>query len=394
MISMGFRKAKHFNFFLVVSAFGISLISFGYFPAPFLWIALTWFLVALFASAASTNSTIKAISINIGAVIMALGIFEGYEAYLNHKAAYKLPMRYEEGYFAPHDFLGTAPHKPREGFQHFSSSRYFKKEILYDVVYTIDSNGLRIGPFTNNSNNSAQCVLFYGCSFTFGEGLNDDETMPYLVGIKSNGTYHTYNFGFHGYGAHQMLAALEHGLEEKVVPCKPKYAVYAALMDHIRRSAGLVPYDKNGPRYTLNQNGEVILTGRFVDYEKSFISWIKKRLRKSYILRETILKENPFSSDNISLFVSIVDRARTIFENRYPGSQFYVLFWDKFVDQGGIGDREKVLHALDEKGIRAHLISNILQNDKSEYLIKLDGHPNAFANKLIAEYVIDNILGK
>jgi hypothetical protein len=55
----------------------------------------------------------------------------------------------------------------------------------------------------------------FGCSFTFREGVEDREAMPYLVGELSK--YIVYNFGFHGYGAHQMLSALEYGIVDRIV---------------------------------------------------------------------------------------------------------------------------------------------------------------------------------
>jgi hypothetical protein len=210
----------------------------------------------------------------------------------------------------------------------------------------------------DNSNKNARCVLFFGCSFTFGEGLNDDQTMPYLVGVKSKGEYHPYNFGFHGYGPHQMLAALEHGFEEKIIACKPKYAIYQALPDHDRRSAGLSPFGKNGPRYILNQNGEVIFTGRFIDHkidENGMIAKIINQLKKSLILKTALFKARSTNSDDINLFVAIVDKAWTIFEARYPGSKFYVLFWNKFDDKKGTENGKKLMQGLYNKGIRVYL---------------------------------------
>jgi hypothetical protein len=407
-----FRNTNIYGFFLVILACGISLFSLKYFFLPFFWIALTWFLVIIYGLLIVTTTTIRVILVNIGAIILTLGIFE---LYLSHKAN-ELKYTYEKDYFVPHEFLGYAPQK---GFKHYSARRHFKNKLIYDVTYTIDSHGLRIGPITNNSNKNAKCVLFFGCSFTFGEGLNDDETMPYLVGSMSNGKYNTYNFGFHGYGPHQMLAILEHGLEKKITDCKPKYAIYQAIMDHVKRSAGLAYWDKDGPRYILNQNGEVIFTGRFSDNSPRKNDLATKgidQLKKSLILEKIFFKIRSINND-IDLFVAIVDKAKTIFENRYPGSKFYVLFWDKkyrsenceklldgLYNKGirvplinnVLQDKncEKLLDGLYNKGIRVHLISNVLQdNDKMIYRIsEYDRHPNAFANKLIAEYVINNIL--
>lgn len=46
-------------------------------------------------------------------------------------------------------------------------------------------------------------------------------------------------FGFHGYGPHQMLSALESGLARSIADCDTRHVIYLALVEHVQRSAGL-----------------------------------------------------------------------------------------------------------------------------------------------------------
>ena len=71
--------------------------------------------------------------------------------------------------------LGYAPYPNRvvEAWKIVGSDR------IYDVTYTIDSHGLRKTPGITASAAARSAFLFFGGSFTFGEGLNDDETLPY-----------------------------------------------------------------------------------------------------------------------------------------------------------------------------------------------------------------------
>ena len=80
--------------------------------------------------------------------------------------------------------------------------------------YTIGPNGLRVSP-PYEEVADVPCALFFGGSFTFGTGVEDDEALPYVAGILSEGKYRVYNFGYRGYGPHQMLAALESGLRSE-----------------------------------------------------------------------------------------------------------------------------------------------------------------------------------
>ena len=129
--------------------------------------------------------------------------------------------------------------------------------ILYNVTYEIDDNGLRFTPPASSSN--ANAILFFGGSFTFGEGVNNNEAMPYRVADLCNYQYNVLNFGFHGYGPHQMLAALDSGLVEKILDSiTPTIILYQALPGHALRSAGESSWDRDGPAYTLSKEGKII----------------------------------------------------------------------------------------------------------------------------------------
>lgn len=134
------------------------------------------------------------------------------------------------------------------------SRKYFKDELVYDVTYSIDANGLRIAPPVTPGSGE-RCILFFGGSFTFGEGVEDDTTTAYRVGQRLEGRYRIFNFGFHGYGPHQMLSALESGLAKSISSCNARYVIYLVLVEHVQRPAGLALWDLEGPRYLLAANG-------------------------------------------------------------------------------------------------------------------------------------------
>ena len=60
---------------------------------------------------------------------------------------------------------------------------------------------------------------------------------------------------------------------------------------------------------------------------------------------------------------------------------------------------QMIFDGLGGKGISTYRISKIVpdytsDNEKKYYLSMHDGHPNAFINEIIAEYVVNNILEK
>src|SRR5262245_8045495 len=74
-------------------------------------------------------------------------------------------------------------------------------QVIYDVVYTTGADHFRAVPAADHPE---RCVLLFGDSFTFGEGVNDDETSAAQIIIKSKGKVTAKNFGVAGWGPHQF----------------------------------------------------------------------------------------------------------------------------------------------------------------------------------------------
>ena len=102
--------------------------------------------------------------------------------------------------------------------------------------------------------------MFFGDSYTFGIGVNDDETLPNVFSILSG--MRVLNFGVRGYGPHHMLRLLERDVPKKITSSFPRLIVYTAIEDHIARAAGRAAWDQNGPLYEI-QNGHVHYVGSF-----------------------------------------------------------------------------------------------------------------------------------
>ena len=106
-------------------------------------------------------------------------------------------------------------------------------DLVYDVVYATGENGLRRAPPARGGDDSL-CILFFGGSFGYGTGVNDDQTSPYLTGVVTGYRHRIANLGFQGYGAHQMLADLESGQAEAAAGCTPTHAVFQTVYNHER----------------------------------------------------------------------------------------------------------------------------------------------------------------
>jgi hypothetical protein len=281
--------------------------------------------------------------------------------------------------------LGYAP---RPGIR-VQARKYHKADVVYDVVYRIDGHGLRQIP---NAIQGTGCpVLFFGGSLTFGEGVDDEQTMPSTFLKASHRQFQVYNFGFHGYGPHQMLRALEVGRVEQIVHDRPTVVVYQGIEGHVARAAGKVQWDLFGPRYQISGD-TVEFTGPF---HGTAYRAMHETLKWSVLFRflETRLIERPPDSHDIATYVHILERVRNIVEEKY-GARFVIVFWDK---GAGVQLSAQVFAELRDRGFEVLPVSAILQDVEARriayVLSEYDPHPNAHAHALLGEYLARRLTG-
>ena len=171
-------------------------------------------------------------------------------------------------------------YKPKADTAH-TGIRTKNGQIIYSIKYKTDANSLRITPI-DSTKPRTKYAQFYGCSMTFGEGVQSNETLPYYFG-KFDSTYRPYNFAYSGYGPHQMLARLESGSPKKMVKETDGIAFYVYINDHVNRVIGtMTNFGYNGgnaPYYHNLENG-IKRDGLFKDSRRTR-TWIYRTLLKS-----------------------------------------------------------------------------------------------------------------
>jgi hypothetical protein len=378
----------------------ISLFFLKRFDSPYPSIALLWFAACVVNAGLVKVPWAKLLWLNAGSACLLFGAAEFYFLERRHTpATQEGTMR--TSWMRLDDVLGYAP---KAGALVTDRRILRGGELMWDVSYTIDDRGLRVTPRPDGPDSRTDCVLFFGDSFTFGTGVSDQETMPYQVAMKSAKAIRVFNFGVGGYGAHQMLSAIEHRLIEKVTGCDRrlvKQVIYQAIWQHAGRVAGLVRWDHHGPWYDFDETGAVIYRGHFDDGFQGIWRriWLvtATQAAKSEVYRRVmgITGEalRRLGDTDLALYVSVVARTRELIHTRYPCASFHVLFWDTNEDPSlEILDRLRLL------GPQLHRMSTILPNydygvGGSTYKIHpQDGHPNALAHELIADRVVETIL--
>lgn len=319
-------------------------------------------------------------------IIVILATLVGYEIYLNSSSKKKNIRSHKSTIAGKRD--ATLGYRPIANNEYIHTKSY-KDEIIYQVTIKTDEYGLRISPPYNSDSLNGYC-LFFGGSRTFGEGVQNEEALPYQVGLTSEGKYRTFNFGYSGYGPHQMLAALESGMVEKIIPNdnRPKYVFYQVIKNHIQRVTGRASWDPYGPRYILDATGKARHIGNFSDI-KTISDQLNFFLRKSTIYRQIFEGDDDIGAEELELYAAVVEASKENCERLFPDSEFYVLFWN-----GSHSLNDKMIAALKAREVNVLLMYDMLPEKRARAyrLHKYDSHPKPLAYELIAKYLVKNVL--
>jgi hypothetical protein len=255
-------------------------------------------------------------------------------------------------------------------------------ELIYDVNYTIDSNGFRVTPqFEGESKRSFN---FLGDSFTFGEGVQDRETMAYFVGDESRKAgkpVTVKNFGMSGGGVHQALAILQSKL-----PIDAQTHFMLTTPWHASRAACADFFTLGSPKYVLGSSGEAVRDG----YCRSF-AWVEHSPKavRGFITSSNIFKliqDSLFvisdQDKQIELYLGILKTTAKAISSR---GETLVVGFIKADESWFVGsyDNEKIVKKIKDMGINIVDMTLSKRNEdlpRSFYLHELDKHPTAAAN--------------
>ena len=258
---------------------------------------------------------------------------------------------------------------------------------VYLLSYEIDANGYRVTPEVNPSAN--KFAIFLGCSFAYGEGLNGTETLPYFF-QKVKPEYRSYNFSFHGYGPHDLLARATSEDARQIVKQKDGVIIYTYMDDQIRRALGTVSYvgtwGPMHPRYVWNGD-RLSLAGSFEQSRPLFTSFAKL-IASSEIFR-FFKMDFPFlfKPSDFRFFASLVGELRDHYEKLFPQSPFYFVFHPQaaLFAPNLIPELERLrIHHMDYGGF---ILGRYTQGSESID----DGHPSAEANQVFAKQLAHDL---
>ena len=278
------------------------------------------------------------------------------------------------------------------GYRHSSSVtvRHIERtvdKVIFDARYSLDKFGRRFHP-EHTPDGKASFVVLSGGSYTYGTGLNDDETLSYFMNSLSS-THHVYNYGIAASGPHMALALTESGRFKKEIPQNNGIMIHTYIHAHIQRANGFMnelSWLKGTPCYEKSDNGRYIRNGSF-ETCSPFRTWALLKL-------DSLLQGTPFyrnfpslQPEHLEKTCQLMAQMKEAFKKQYPKGQFFVF-----------------MHPLIGPDIQAGSMKDCLQRKKVRYLtmmtgpdrskiytIQGDGHPNARFNREAAEVLMNQL---
>ena len=255
--------------------------------------------------------------------------------------------------------------------------------IVYHIRYHFDGYSRRVVPGTPLPGTPRTThVIFMGGSCTFGENINDFETLPAMFATRSP-ECDVYNYAFIGYGPQQMLALLESGLLRKQIPTSSGVLLYGVIPDHVRRASGsytALSWGRDFPRY-VRSKGKLKRVGSFAESERrltTFYDYLRLSPSLDY-LAKYLDATFSFRPSRWSYFLDIVEESRRLYREQFEG-ELMVFFWPLTPrSYATLRDsvRSRGVPVLDLSG-------NIVQLDDDSLFVPYDVHPSGRYNNVMA----------
>lgn len=243
--------------------------------------------------------------------------------------------------------------------------------VIYESSVSVDALGRRKTPRSPRGEANA-FVAFFGDSFTFGEGVNDDQTFAAYTAVLLP-EFAVYNYGVSGYGVQHVNVLMESRNLRSEVGEGRGVAVYTYLDAHVHRAAltSRSGTSRRSPYYVLDENGNLVRRGNFHTTQRLLYTLYEEVLPRSNLYAMFRLDIPPVGSAEIMLTCRLVVAAKERFLRQFADSAFIVAMFPRRGDRYG----PQMKDCLEAN--RVTVWDHSREPWPSELLIPHDGHPSA-----------------
>lgn len=254
----------------------------------------------------------------------------------------------------------------------------------------------------NSKSEPEMSLVLLGCSFTWGSGVQDEETFASVIAREEPGL-HVYNLGMRGAGPNDVLDDIEeHPNRWDDIKTKKGVVIYSMIAEHFERSSceSICHIEKQGffrgrpvanrltkSRYVL-ENGEIVRRGRFSD-EPAYLLTLKRWFFSSrilasfyYVWTRDVLTEDLFPFAKMLEKIMIETKKKT-------GYEFYVVFYpdqefERLEEFKTILDRLKIPH-IDYANVKF----DEALGGRSAFAV--DGHPSRLGQEAFGRLLLKDL---
>jgi hypothetical protein len=271
---------------------------------------------------------------------------------------------------------------------HFHAEKTDPKSgaLIYEADYTIDSNLLR----ETHSVETGPTIVFFGDSYTFGEGLSDANTLPQVFADLLGRKQRVLNLGFSAYGPVQFLAELQTGRFDAVIGAQPRLFIFMTASWHAERTACKAYWDgSSAPRYAL-ENNQIVFKG---ECNKRQFPWLREWLENTASYRSII---KPYlqkaTHEDVELYIRILLAAVNLAKEKYGVATLVPYLTNPGYLKGTGFSDDEIVQRLRDGGAMVVDVSLAKEEAAGAKLrIEGDGHPTPLANRLRASIIKDYI---
>ncbi len=233
-----------------------------------------------------------------------------------------------------------------------------------------------------NKNSKKKPILLFGCSFTEGSGLSENETISYKLGKLTNRPI--YNRGISGTGVQHMLFQLRNEDFYKIIPC-PEYIIYIFMDGHTQRIFTPVTLSHN-PCYTVfykdTKNGFLLKKRNFFTDKIIIQHYLSNQLTWNFLNRI-----NSYNDYTENLLIDYIEESKKEAEKHWGKNfKFVVIFYRDPIRQETIKDLKKLGYiTITKEDFKIDVW------DKKFQISNTNEHPNGLAWDYITPIIIKKL---
>ncbi len=253
--------------------------------------------------------------------------------------------------------------------------------VIYDVTYRLNDWGRRRVPAPEGPA-PTDYALFFGGSNTFGEAIEDDETLPYAFQQHVD-RVRAYNYGYPGTGVQDALAFLEFNRLREQIQEPTGTAFYVFPAYHIDRAIGgsrTLAWAHSLLYYRLEEERPVRV-GLFRTERPLYYAFAHFLGNNALARRAEIAWPPRITTEHRRFACQLLAELRSQLEVQLPGNRFAVVLYPR-------GGDAKIEFCLREKRIGFLDYQNGFHGEAGKgTIVEGDGHTNALGNRRIAEWI-------